>query len=115
MQRMRRWIDSKPVPPRRGRSDASRVAVVVGAGSMMALILGGLIVRARPLRSRLQAVPAGLGRASGQFGGLIRRARRATEDGSSVVLPDEDAGDGMRAKAPAARSMAGTGADSRKS
>src|SRR5262245_31874259 len=102
MQRMRRWIDSKPVPPRRRRSDAGRVAVVVGAGSMMALILGGLIVRTRPLRSRLQAVPAGLGRASEPFGRLIRRARRATEDGSSVVLQDEDAGDSIPSKAPAA-------------
>jgi hypothetical protein len=108
MQRVRRWIGSKLVLPRRRRSDAGRVAVVLGAGTMVALILGATM-GARPVRSRLQAVPAGLGRASGLFGRLIRSARRAAADGSSVALSDGDAGNGVRPKAPAAKSTVGDG------
>ena len=105
MQRVRRWVGSKLALPRRRRSDAGRVAVVLGAGTMVSLILGATMA-ARPLRPRLQAVPARLGRASGLFGRLIRSARRAI-DGSSVVPADEDGGNGVRPKAAAAKSMAG--------
>ena len=104
MQRVRRWIASEPVLPGRRRSDAGQAAVVLGAGMVVGLILAATM-GARPLRSRLQAVPAGLGRASGLFGRLTRSARRAIDDGRSVVLPDEDAGNGVQPKAPAARSM----------
>lgn len=106
MQRVRRWIGSQLVLAGRRRSDAGRVAAVLGAGTMVALILGATM-GARPVRSRLQAGPAGPGRASGLFGGLIRSARRAAADRNSVALSDGDAGNGVRPKAPAANSTAG--------
>ena len=105
MQRVTRWIASKLTLPRRRRSDAGRVAAVVGAG-VVGLGLGASII-VGPLRSRLQAVPAGLGRVSGLFGRLMSTSRRADEDGSSVVLTDRDTGDGVQPKAPGARSPAG--------
>lgn len=112
MQRVRRWSVSDLIPSRRRRSDAGQVPVVLGAGMVVGLILGA-IMGARPVRSRLQVVPAGLGRASGLFGQLIRRARRAGDDGSSVVFTDEDTADGVRRKAPAAGSTAGKQAPTR--
>jgi hypothetical protein len=54
---------------------------------VVGLILGATM-GAMPTRPRLQAVPAVLGRASGLFGRLIRRARRAIDDETSVVLTD---------------------------
>jgi hypothetical protein len=102
MQRMRQWMASGLTPLRRRRSDAGRTVVVLGAG-IVSLAVGAAIV-VRPLRSGLRAVPSGLSRASGLFGRLISTTRRAVENGSSVVLPDEVAGDGVRPKAPEARS-----------
>ena len=111
MQRVRRWIASELIPPRRRRSDAGRVAVLLGAG-IVSLTLGATVV-VRPLRSRLQAVPAELGRASGLFGRLITTARRTSNDGSSQVLTGEDTDNGVQPKAPAARSTAGVDASTR--
>lgn len=105
MERMRRWMPSGLIPPLRRRADAHHVSAVLGAGIVVGLIVGAGM-GARPLRSRLRAVPAGLGRASGLFGRLVMSARRAVDGGSSVVLTDEDTATDVKPKAPAANSPA---------
>lgn len=105
MQRVTRWMASKLTPPRRRRSDAGRVAAVVGAGMVGLGVAASMVVG--PLRSQLQAAPARLGRVSALFGRLVRTPKRAVDDRNSVVLTDADSGDGVQPKAPAARSTVG--------
>ena len=87
MPRVKRWIASVPIPRRRRRSGAGQVSVVVGAGMVMGLILGAT---------------------SGQFGRLLKSARRAVDEGNSVVLTDRDSGNGVQKKAPPSKPLAGS-------